>query len=398
MAVVFRFLLSLPFTLSLALTTPVLAQSATAGTPAQHLQRAQSLLAQKKPQEAIPEFRAVLAADPGNLDAAGNLGVLLYFAADYKDSEPLLRQIVAAQPVAHPIPKLQALLGLCERHNGNLIAALKDLTAALPGLQEPAIRREAGLELIELETAAGDLPSAAATVAQLKRTAPEDPGILYASYRINTDLAAEAMLDLSIAAPNSAQMHQAMAHELLNKRENKAAIANLRAAIAADPDLPGIHYELAEALRRSPEPPLKAEAEQQFQLALKSNPNDPKTITKLAEIAADRAEHEKAISLYRKALELSPNESDAGIGLAHELVETNQLAPALAILQALEQADPTDVLTHFRLSALYRRMGKPDDAKREFAEYNKYKAIKDKLHALYKEMRLDAPGTTTAEQ
>ncbi len=38
--------------------------------------------------------------------------------------------------------------------------------------------------------------------------------ILYAAYRIYTDLAGEAILGLSVAAPESGQMHQAMAHEL----------------------------------------------------------------------------------------------------------------------------------------------------------------------------------------
>ena len=35
------------------------------------------------------------------------------------------------------------------------------------------------------------------------------------------------------------QMHQAMAHELLRLRDQKAAIANYRLALAADPNLPG---------------------------------------------------------------------------------------------------------------------------------------------------------------
>lgn len=329
----------------------------------------------------------MLASDPSNADAVGNLGVLLYFAGDFAASQPLLERTVAQQPV----PKLEALLGFCERRNGNPEKARRDLAAALPGLGDAPIRRQAGLELIELDTAAGDLAAAAAVASQLKAATPEDPAILYAAYRVYTDLAGEAMLDLSVAAPKSAQMHQAMAHELIRERDNKAAIANFRAALLADPNLPGIHYELAEALFQSAEPALKAEAEQQYRLALQANPNDDKTITKLGDFAGDRAEHEKAMALYRQALQLAPGNTDAGVGLAHELVETEQLEPALKILQALEQVDPTDVLVHFRLSALYRRMGRPEDAKREIAEQQKYKAIKDKLRALYQEMRISAP-------
>lgn len=365
-------------------------------TAEQHLQRAHAFLAQKQPAQAIPEFRAVLASDPNNADAVGNLGVLLYFSGDYAGAVPLLTRTVAAQPV----PRLQALLGLAQRRSGLPEAARTNLAAAFPSLAEgnPAFYREVGLELIELDTVAADLPAAATVAAQLKAKLPEDPGVLYAAYRINTDLANEAMLDLSVAAPKSAQMHQAMAHELQRERDTKGAVTNYRQALAADPALPGAHYEFAEALRLSAEPALKAEAEQQYQLALQANPNDARSLTRLGDFAAGRGDHPAAIAFYRHALALSPSESDAGVGLAHELVETDQLAEALPILLALEKADPTDVLVHFRLAALYRRMHRPDDAKREVAAYDKYKAIKDKLRALYQEMRLDAPGTSSPAQ
>ncbi len=59
---------------------------------------------------------------------------------------------------------------------------------------------------------------------------------------------AKRCLDLSVAAPDSGQMHQAMAHELAAQRDLTGAIANFRKALAIDPNLPGIHFELAEAL------------------------------------------------------------------------------------------------------------------------------------------------------
>lgn len=378
---------------SLLFVSAAIAQTPALATADQHLQRAHAFLAQHKPQDAIPEFRAVLAVDPSNTDAAGNLGVLLYFAGDYSGSEPLLQQAVTTQP----LPKLQALLGFCERRNNQPEQARRTLTVALPGIQEPAIRRQAGLELVELDTAAGDLPAAAAVASQLKAATPEDPVVLYAAYRVYTDLAQEAMLDLSVAAPKSAQMYQAMAHELAHQRDDKGAVANYRAALAADPTLPGIHYELAEALRLAPEPALKAEAEQQYGLAVQENPKDARALTRLGDFAAERGEHDKAIALYRQAIQFSPSDTSAGLGLAHELVETNQLDAALILLRSLEQADPTDVLVHFRLAALYRRLHRSEDARREVAEYDRYKAIKEKLRVLYHEMRTDGPDEPTSQ-
>ena len=148
-------------------------------------------------------------------------------------------------------------------------------------------------------------------------------------------------------------------------------------------------------MRGSPDPALKAEAEEQYALAVKANPNDARSLTQLADAAAERGDHDKAMGLYRQALAITPNDTDTGAGMAHELVETGDLSGALQLLQTLETADPTDVLVHFRLSALYRRMKRPDDAKRELALY---KAVKETMRSVYKAMRVEAPGGDAPQQ
>jgi len=62
---------------------------ATAGTAQEHAQRAHAFLNEKKPVEAAREFAAVLAADPNNLDAQANLGVLLFFQQKFAEDPEL---------------------------------------------------------------------------------------------------------------------------------------------------------------------------------------------------------------------------------------------------------------------------------------------------------------------
>src|SRR6266700_2985636 len=193
-----------------------------------HEQRAHQLLNEKKPELAIKEFTAVLEADPHNLDAQANLGVLLFFQRNYAKAEPFLRNAVQQKP---DLTKIQALLGMCERHLGKTDLARADLEAVVAKLDEPNVRLEAGLELIEIYTASQELEKAAAIVAILRQGAPTDPRILYAAYRIYTDLAGEAILGLSVAAPDSGQMHQAMAHELVRERDLTGSITNFRKAL-----------------------------------------------------------------------------------------------------------------------------------------------------------------------
>ena len=54
-------------------------------------------------------------------------------------------------------------------------------------------------------------------------------------------------------------------------------------------------------------------------------------------------------------------------------------------------ADPTNVLAHYRLSSAYRELKRPEDAKRELEMYQKYKEIREKMRAIYKEMRQEGP-------
>ena len=355
---------------------------------AEHERKAREYLQQRKPELARKEFAIVAEAEPGNLDARANLGVLLYFDGKYQEAIPHLKAAVALAPQQ---AKLQALLGFSERRAGDVGAARSDLAAALPGLTEDKVRKQAGLELVEMDTAANDLPDAAVAVGQLKTAMPADAEVLYAAYRVYTDLAGEALLDLSLAGPESAQMHQAIAHELVKARDNAAALKNLRAAVAADPHLPGAHFELAELLAASSAPAEKAEAQEQYELALKDNPRDDKTMTRLGDLAADKGDHAGAMKRYQDALALQTENADAAIGMAHELVETGKPDEALPLLLGVIKADPTNVLAHYRLSALYRRLHRPEDAKREVAEYEKLKATREKLRGVYDTLR-NSPG------
>ncbi len=383
-------MLAFPFLLLLGMGGVVAnaAQSGN-GTAAQqvqlHEQRAHQLLNEKKPELAIKEFAAVLEVDPQNLDAQANLGVLLYFQKNYAAAEPHLRDAVEQKA---DLVKIRALLGMCERRLGKTDAARTDLQAVVDQLQEPNIRLEAGLELIEIYTASQELEKAASVIGLLRQGAPTDPRILYAAYRIYTDLAGEAMLDLSVAAPESGQMYQVMAHELVRERDTAGAIADYRKALAADPNLPGIHYELAEALHASPDLKLRAEAEEQYKLAVAANGSDEKAIIRLGDIAADKGDLDGAAAHYKKALALAPNDADATIGLAHVYTEKGETASAAPLLEQVIAADPTNVLAHYRLSAVYRKLNRPDDAKRELQAYQKYKDMKEKMRQIYKDLRL----------
>lgn len=354
-----------------------------------HSQAAHRYLAEKNPEMAVPEFQAVLASDPGNLDAQANLGVLLYFRGDYAGAEPYLNAAVAQKA---DLSKIRALLGLAEKNLGKLKEARADLEVAVPQLAEPPIRVQAGLALVELDVAAGEGEKAAGVIAGMRRISPTDPRVLYAAYRIHADLAGEALLSLSLAAPESAQMHQATAHELQKARDSASAITNFRKAAAIDTKLPGIHYELAEALRAAEDPKLRAEADGEYRRAVEQDRKDARSMAALGDLTTDAGDLKGARTWYENALATDPNLAEASIGLAHVLTETGDEVGAAPLLERVVTADPTNTMAHFRLSAVYRKLGRLEEAKRELTEYQRYRAIKERMRTIYKSMREEAPS------
>ena len=357
-------------------------------SPQEHARRANEFLKAKNPARAIPELEAFVASEPGDVDGQANLGVLLYFQARYPEAEVHLRKAIALKP---DLSRIQALLGLCEYQRGDLDGAGKDLLAVAGALTDAKFRKEVGLTLIQVQTAQHDLTAAAATASKLLEVTPTDPELLYVSYRVHSDMAGEALLSLSLAAPDSGQMQQAIAHELLRTRDLPGAIASFRKAIARDPDLPGVHFELAEALHSSDRPTDKAQAEKEYRFALERNPHEVQSMVRLGDMDADRGDLAGAGELYQRALTQDSTNADAAIGLARTYSEKNENDKALPLLKHVTEADPANMLAHFRLSALYRKLHQPEDAKRELAEYQHYKEIKDGLREVYGTMRLQAP-------
>lgn len=349
-----------------------------------HDRQAAQYLKENRPDLAAAEFEAILALDPNNVDARGNLGVVLFFQQQYDKAIP---QFHAALKLRPTLWKIQALLGIAEKRTGDAVAARSDLEQAFPKLQEQKIRIETGMELIEIYTATDQLDKAAGVVSVLRGIDPTDETLLYTAYRVYSSLAEESLLSLSVVAPNSAEMHQGLAHELAKRGDTAAAIENYRAALKINPRLPGLHFELAEMLSTLETPESRAEAESEYRAALEVNPYDVQAQCRLGDIAARKNDLNEAYARYTKAVQLQPSNPDANIGLAKVLMSMGQPEKAQPILEHALELDPTSAVAHFRLSTVYRELGRPDDAKHELAEYQKYKEMKQKLQGVFHDLR-----------
>jgi len=359
-----------------------------------HARKAAEFLKENKPDLAVPEFRAIVALNPSNVDALANLGVLLFFQGAYADAIPELRGALKLQPT---LSRIQALLGIAEKRTGDVEAARGDLEKAFPDVQEEKIRIDTGMELIEIESRAGDLDKAAGIVTDLRKLDPTNEALLYTAYRIHSDLAAESLLSLSIVNPNSARMQQALAHELAKRGNTAEAIEHYRAALKLDPTLPGLHFELADMLRTQSTAEGQEEAEREYKAALEANPLDEQSECRLGDIALRSSDFKQAFDRFSHAVKLQPGDPEASIGLAKALISMNQPEKAEALLQHALQLDPTSAVAHFRLGTIYRQSGRTAEARHEMEEYHKYSQMKEKLRQFYHDLHQDQPVDETVE-
>ena len=371
------------FVLGASLCFPQTQQNAQSAS--EHLRKAQSYLRENRPDLAIPELQDVVALDPADVNAQGNLGVLLFFRNKFADAIPHLRAAVAAQP---GLAKIQGLLGIAEVRTQQIDDARKDLEASFPLIEDKKFKQQVGLELVGLYTNTGDLAEAAPVITQLQKDDPESLEVMYAAYRTYSELSVQAMLSLTLSGPDSAQTHEMLAHEEVKRGDTNAAVANFRKAIAMDPRLPGVHFDLAELLKTSQNPAVKKEAEKEYRLALAQNPMDARAERRLGEIDEGFGLTKQAYEEYVAAVKMQPDDPDANLDLAKILIQMGERDKAVPLLEKVVQEDPTIALAHLRLSQIYRRKGMLKESDREVAAYKRYTELKEKLTASYKQLQV----------
>jgi len=350
----------------------------------EHLARAQQAMADKQLDSALHEFTAILALDPNNVEAKGDLGVVQYLEGNYAEASQNLRAALRLQPA---LWKAQAILGLCERAQGRFDSARTLLAKSFPHLQDPKLQIRAGMALAELDYQWRDLEKASAVLAVLQKLDPANVDVLYVIYRVHTDLATQARDNLALIAPNSARMHQVLAQHLFTEGDAKGAVAQYREAVRIDPHLPGAHFELGEAiLQDSMSEGSQQNAQKEFETALAINPSDAKAEAQLGALFSLHGDVAAALSHYQRAAELSPDDPEAQVGLGKVLMSTGEPENALQHLLAAVRIDPTNAQAHYRLAQLYRQLARASDAEREMGTFLELRQGEERLRSAYSQI------------
>ena len=360
------------------------AQNAKAAQARARLLRAEQEIKAGDFDAAAQDLRAAIAIDPRNVEAHVNLGVIAVMHNDCQSASRDFRQALAVQPSQ---PKAAALLAICSRRLGDP-AAKSLLQASFSKLNDAPLRTQVGMELVTLYDREGDAEHAVAVLQTLVDINPDNPEILYAAQRLYRELADDTLNKLAIVAPSSARMQQVIAQRLINAGEVQAAIEHYQRALALDPHIPGVHFELAQAILESDSSSSAKQqaAQKELETAIAVDGDSASIQCKLGRIALLLSDSAAAHAHYARAFAIDPNDPEAQLGLGTVLMMANKQDEARKYLELAVHADPLNDAAHYRLAQVYRRLQLPEQAKRELDLSVKIKQTREQVAELYHQM------------
>ncbi len=255
--------------------------------------------------------------------------------------------------------------------SGHCPDAISGLERDYPRATGP-LKLTLGLDGFRCSMAGDEADRALGFARSLNHDYPDNPDVLYLSAHFYSDLSDDASQRLLAKAPNSYQAHQMSAEVLEMQGKTNDAIDEYRKVLAMNPRLPGIHFEIGHLLLEGqPTASALAQARNEFEEELKTDPHNPGAEGELGEMAWQARNWDDAITHFRAALRIDPGNEAALVGLGKSLLSAGRASEAVGPLEMAAKMAPGDPTAHYQLSFAYRHLGRAADADREMAAYRR---------------------------
>ena len=277
--------------------------------------------------QAISVYRKALRLSPDDKPILLNLGLVYLRLEDHRQALPLFARVVALDP-SH----LQArqLLTVCQVYTGQL---------------EPAIR--------ELET--------------LRAANPHDENVLFllgfAYLKNHDDGKAKEILAqmLETAGPVRADFLAGKAY--YEAAQYPQALESYLRVLRLDPSFPGVHLELGKAyisLRQN------SDASRELELALKEDPHSGDANYLLGSLLVQSDLCSEAVPYLDRAKQLKPDSWAIYLHLGKAKLRLGQVAESIALLQRAVELNPDEPSVHYELARALQAGGRKQEASRAF--------------------------------
>lgn len=336
-----------------------IAQASNADTDFERLYNAgEAAMAAGQYEDALNDFKQLQRMDPSVAEVHATLGVLYYKSGAF---DRAIEEIHTARKLKPGLPGLDTLFALSLAESGQYKESLPGLEKAFRTSSDPALKRQAGLELAHVYSILQMDRQAVETALDMRDRYANDPEVLYNAGKILGNSAYLTMQDLFHGAGGSlwAQLAEAEAYESQGQVTN--AIQAYNAVLAMDPHQVNIHYRMGRTYLSHWElshddSDLKS-AEAEFSKELDVNPGNANAAYELADLRRTEGNTAAAQQLYESAVKFYPNFEEAEVGLGRVLLEEDKPTLALAHLQRATVLRPDDEVAWYRLAQAQRRLG-----------------------------------------
>jgi len=305
----------------------------------------------------------------------------------------LLSLCAAAVLRAQPQPSKNgvdlALEGHCTEAMPLLDAGMRDAAATVDG------KRTIALAGVRCAMSLNQQNDAMSFVSWLQQAYPKDPEVLFLAVHVFNELSLRNARELMDSAPDSPLVVELNAENFEKQGELAKAIAEYRILLERVPAKPGIHFRIGGLIMSMPATETSAaEARQEFEQELKINPQNAAAEYYLGELARQEDHLEDAIQHFARSTKLYPDFAEAYGGLGRSLLDSGKAADAVSPLETAVKLAPENPTLHLALATAYQRLGRKEDAAREFALQ---KSTAEKINQNTKTLHKNVSGADTGK-
>ena len=274
-----------------------------------------------------------------------------------------------------------AVQGHCPEAMPLLDAAMRD------SANDTSVKRTVSFAGVRCSMLLNRQPDAMSFLAWLEEAYPHDSEVLFLAVHVFSDLSLRNSQELMNTAPDSPLVIQLNAENFEKQGDLNKAIAEYRILLERVPDKPGIHYRIGGLLMSGTAG--AAEARKEFAAELRIDPRSAGSEYYLGELARRAGELPEAIRHFTHATELNSSFAEAYYGLGRALLDAGKPADSAAPLETAEKLTPENPTIHFALATAYQRLGRKQDAAREF---DLQKSTSEKLNQTTKTLHKNVSG------
>jgi tetratricopeptide (TPR) repeat protein len=289
--------------------------------------------------EATKYYTRAMALNPHMPGLQLNMGIAFFKAGDYKRSIVELDPLLKAQPDNQ---QLVILIGMS--HYG-----LEQFSEASPLLKQASDRDPANLTLL-------------LTLAHSCLLSHQYPCVLDAYHRLVALNAASAEADMLVG------------EALDEMKDHEGAVREFRAAIAANPREPNVHFGLGYLLWTKGHDP---EAAQEFEAEIANDPHHVQAMLYLADTKIRMNMMDDARPLLEQIQKTAPDIAMQHLDLGIVYADEGRNQDARTEFETAIKIAPANVNAHYRLARLYRAMGMMAQSKAEFEKASSLNKAED---------------------